>query len=217
MSDTTRMMPTAGGPEPGGPDRRVAVIAALVGVIVVLILLLVVVRAVGDDGGSTASSSTTETSTSTSSTTPSSSTTTESTTTTSSTTSTTTSTTTTTTTSTTTTTTTPPSTTSTVAPDRCTGATGPTKPGTVAQVFYEAWTVDDRNCASQIATSDAVDTLFAIDGSGAQWTFEGCSQTDGPDQHTECAYSYEGGAAFFSMRFGATTGWQIYAVDFATD
>ena len=84
-------------------------------------------------------------------------------------------------------------------------------------MFYDAWTVDDRDCANQIATSDAVNTLFALDGSDANWTFQDCSQTDGADSHMECAFSYEGGAAFFSMRFGAIDGWEIYAVGFAAD
>lgn len=118
-------------------------------------------------------------------------------------------------TSTTTTTTAPPVT---IAPERCRGTTGPTSPEPVAETFYDAWTVDDRGCAEQIATEAAIETLFVIDGTDAGWQFQGCDTGDeAVDPETVCRYRYEGGSAHFSMSHGATEGWQITAVDFQVD
>lgn len=239
MSDPTQMIPQAGGPPPSGPpprgpdgpggpggngpdepedgapldQRQKIVLGVLAGVIVLLLVVLGVVALGGDDSTDVATTSTTgDTTTSTAE-----STTTSADTTTSTETTTTTSSTTTTTTApptTTTTTTAPPPT---IAPARCTGRTGPNNPDPVAMVFYDAWTLGDRGCAEEVATDDAVETLFRASGAGASWTFQGCDTVDDPEPHTECIWSYEGGASFFTMEFEQPDGWRVTAVDFVAD
>lgn len=233
MSEPTQGVPPVGGPPPvdpptgappgppgqPGPDRRIIIISVLVGALVLMVIALIVVRADGD-GDVVATESTTTTTTTTSTTTtrvaestsPSEPVTTP---TTAPTTTTTRPSTTTTTASTTTTTAPPPVT---IAPNRCRGTTGPNDPDTVAVVFYDAWRVDDRNCAAEIASDGAIATLFQVDGSDARWVEQGCGpHDDAPEPHTDCVFSYEGGAAFFEMRFGAIDGWQVFNVRFVAD
>lgn len=225
MSDPTRMTPATGETPtegPGdGPDWRAITIYSLVGIISVLVIVLLLVRpgdgdrvtAVDAQTTTTASTTTTEVTPATTSTTVAAPAPTVVTTTTVAPTTSTTA----------TSTTRPPATTSTTAaspttisPIRCTGRTGPNDPDTVAEVFYEAWTVGDRSCAEQVATEEAVETLFIFDGSGADWTAEGCSDDEaGDDPHTDCVYRYEGGWATFEMRFDPIAGWEIFQVRFA--
>jgi hypothetical protein len=88
----------------------------------------------------------------------------------------------------------------------------------VAITFYDAWTVDDRACAEAIASEEAIDTLFVLDGSGADWEFMACNpDEEASEQHVDCAFRYEGGAAIFELRFGAIDGWQVFDVDFQAD
>lgn len=212
MSDPTQTMPAAGGPdepeEESSLDRRVIILGSLAALIVVLLIALLAVNS-GDDDDDVSATSTTS----------SSSTTTTSTTTTSTSTSTTTSSTTTstTTTSTTTSSTAPAPPPPTIAPARCTGETEPDDPEPVAVVFYDAWTIGDRDCAEKVADDEAVDTLFALDGADNEWVFQGCFEQDLPDPHTDCAYTYPGGSAHFRMNHGAIDGWEIYEVEFVAD
>ncbi len=210
MSDPTQMIPTAGGPDDPEPPKdpwRIAIIVLAVVIGLLLLLLLIVSLTGSDDEGTstTTTSSTTDSSTTTS--------TTSSTTTTAAPTTTTTAAPSTTTTSS-TTTTAPPTT---IAPARCTGTTGPTEPEPVAVVFYDAWRVDDTGCAAKVADQSAINTLFALDGAGAQWQFQGCSTFDDPEPKFDCAYTYEGGSSHFEMQYGAIAGWQIVAVEFVAD
>jgi hypothetical protein len=175
--------------EPPSPDRRRWILAGLVALIVVLGIALLIL----DDDDETASPSSSST------TTTEETTTTEATTTTASTTTTTAS----------TTTTTAPS--STVPPGQCVSS-GPDDPEPVAQVVYQAFTLDDRACAENLATSEAIDQLFAIPGAGAGWTFEGCIDQDDPDPHTLCSYRFEGGSTSFRMSYSETEGWTVYEV-----
>jgi hypothetical protein len=200
VTDPTMAMPAAtdGPPPPGeppptdeppSPDRRRWILAGLVALIVVLGIALLIL----DDDDETASPSSSST------TTTEETTTTEATTTTASTTTTTAS----------TTTTTAPS--STVPPGQCVSS-GPDDPEPVAQVVYQAFTLDDRACAENLATSEAIDQLFAIPGAGAGWTFEGCIDQDDPDPHTLCSYRFEGGSTSFRMSYSETEGWTVYEV-----
>ena len=191
------------------------VIATLLSLIVLLALVLVLVRSRGDEGDVATDDSaiTTTTSSSSSSTTTSSSSTSTTTTTTTTVTTTTAPATTSTTARSTTTTSSPPST---VPPVRCTGLSGPAHPDTVAEVLYDAWTLDDRRCAEQVATDDAVDQLFFFDGTDAGWSFESCAEDEDGDW-TNCSFRYEGGSATFQMRFDDVTGWEIFAVRFRAD
>lgn len=220
MSDPTQAMPAAegpGGPDgpngPGGPggagpgepmDRRKVAIGVVIGIIVLLLILLAVVALGDDDGDNVATTSTTTESTTTTeapSTTDASTTTTEAPTTS--------------TTGATTTTLAAPQ--ETVPPDRCTGQTDPDAPEPVAIVFYDAWRVGDRACAEEVASQDAIDTLFANDGAGAQWEFQGCFESDDPEPKMDCAHTYPGGSAHFEMHYGAIAGWQVVSVDFVAD
>lgn len=84
--------------------------------------------------------------------------------------------------------------------------------------FYDAWTVDDQACAEQFATEEAIDTLFVIDGSEAQWEFQECAiDAQTPDRDTVCSFRYEGGTALFSLHRVPVDGWELYDVDFQAD
>jgi hypothetical protein len=202
------------------PDDRAwqrIVIGALVALIVVLGLVLLLVRVGGDDGDgddvATGSSTTTSTvARSTTSTSIATSTTTTTTTTTSSTTVAPASTTAPTTSTAPMTTAPPP----TIAPARCTGETGTQGPEPVAQVFYDAWTIDDRACAERVATEEAIEDLFVFDGTDAGWSSEGCTE-DEQGAGIGCAFRYEGGSARFAMRETLLRGWQVEAVTFTAD
>lgn len=180
--------PPPGGPPPGEPaDRRPWIIGGLL--VLILVVGLAAIFLGGDDD--TAADATTTTTTTTEPTT-----------------------TTTTTTTAPTTTTTAPTTTSpppTVAPGLCTSS-APDDPETTAQVVYQAYTLGDQECASNLMTSDALDDLFAIPGGGSGWTFAGCFDEDEPDPHTLCAYTFLGGATDFRMNYSDTEGWTVYEV-----
>lgn len=88
----------------------------------------------------------------------------------------------------------------------------------MAEVFYEAWTIGDRDCAEQVATPEAVDDLFVFDGRSAAWTFEGCAEDeDALEPQTVCFFRYEGGSAAFEMGRDPVDGWQVTAVTFTAD
>lgn len=212
VTDPTMAMPAATGgeppeePPPTGqppeeppsdepPDRRPWIIGGLVAL--VLLVGLGVLLFGDDDDETTTSSSTTTTLEET--------TTTESTTTTAPTT--------TTTAAPETTTTSPPST---VAPGLC-QSSGPDDPDTTAQVVYQAFTLGDRDCAANLATSEALDQLFAIPGGGAGWSFAGCFDEDEPDPHTLCGFTFEGGSTSFRVNYSETEGWTVYQVSQTAD
>jgi hypothetical protein len=100
----------------------------------------------------------------------------------------------------------------------------------VAETFYEAWQVRDRGCAESIGSAEAIDALFALDGSNTEGMLEACDPGDEIDGDeggngaggsaapvSVCTFRYEGGSALFDLRFGATVGWQVTAVDFRGD
>ena len=186
-------VPPTGGTPPAGPppDRRPWIIAGLLALLVVVLILLLLAQ--GDDDNDDASNtSTTElttssSSTSTTTTTPSS-----------------------------TTTAAPTTTTSpvvTVPPATCAAAGGGSaKPGLAAETLYDAWVRGDQACAAQLTTPAALAELFSRDGSGANDQFQGCTEEDVPDPHTDCAFSFEGGATHYLMNFSDTDGWQTYDI-----
>jgi hypothetical protein len=112
-----------------------------------------------------------------------------------------------------TTTTTPPVT---VAPGLCTSG-GPNDPDKSAQVLYQAYALGDRSCAEELATADAVDTLFAIPGHGGGWRYQGCTDQTDPDPHVDCAFTFAGGATHFRTSYSATDGWIVFDVYQTTD
>jgi hypothetical protein len=107
-----------------------------------------------------------------------------------------------------TTTTAPPAT---VDPARCTSS-DPDDPQTTAEVVFEAYTLDDRPCAGNLMTSDALDELFAIPGGGGGWTFMGCEDAEDPDPQTWCSYDFEGGSTTFRMNYSDSEGWTVFGV-----
>lgn len=201
VTDRTMAMPAVAGTPPGGgspppagpPDRpgdRQWWI--IVGLLIAILLVGLAILLLDDDDDETA---TTDTSTTSSvvDTTTSSTTTTVAPTTTESTT---------------TTTEAPPPT---VAPALCTSGP-PDDPGASVQVAYEAYTLGDLECASQLGTAEAIDTLFSIPGGGGGWTYQGCTEQDVPDPHIDCAYTFPGGATHFKTSYSETSGWVIFEV-----
>lgn len=211
LDDPTMAMPAAtGAPPPVGPpptgrppaeppDRRPWIIGGLLALLL-LVGLAIVLLAGGDDDGTAADATTTSTTAA-----PDTTTTTEGTTTTAAPT--------TTTTAPTTTTTSPPTT---VAPGLCVSS-APDDPETTAQVVFQAFTLDDRDCAGNLMTSDALDQLFGLPGRGQGWSFAGCFDQEEPDPHTQCSYTYEGGATNFQMSYSETDGWTVYDVSQVAD
>lgn len=206
-TDPTQAMPaTAGGPPTAGPppptsgppeepgDRRGWILA---GVFALVLLIGLAVLLMSDDD-ETATTDTSTTTTTLAETTTSSSTTTEPTTTTA--------------TPSTTTGATPP----TVAPGLCTSG-APDDPDKSVQVLYQAYTLDDRECADQLGTEEAVDTLFAIPGDGEGWEYQGCTDQEVPDPHTDCAFTFTGGATHFRTNYSDTDGWVVFDVYQTTD
>jgi hypothetical protein len=115
------------------------------------------------------------------------------------------------------TTTAPPTTTTspvvTVPPATCAAAGGgPAKPGLAAQTLYDAWVRGDQACAAQLTTPAALAELFSRDGTDATDQFQGCTEEIVPDPHTDCAFSFEGGATHYLMKFSNTDGWQTYDI-----
>jgi hypothetical protein len=201
VTDPTQAMPAAaGGPPTGGPPpptsgppdepggRRGWILA---GVFALVLLIGLAILLLSDDDETTTDTTTTsttleETTTTASTTTTEGPTTTESTTTTE-------------------------ATPATVAPGLCTSGP-PDDPGQSVQVLYQAYTLDDRECADQLGTEDAVDALFAIPGDGQGWEFQGCTDQDEPDPHTDCAFTFTGGATHFRTNYSDTDGWVVFEV-----
>mgnify|MGYP001608848580 CR=1 FL=1 len=204
-ADPTQALPvTPGGPPPGGPppvmgpppgggDRGWWILGGLLAL--VLLIGLAALLLGGDDDE--AADATTTTSTTEATTTTSSTTTTEATTTTAAP----------------TTTEAPPPT---VAPAKCVSG-APDDPSSSVEVMYEAFTLDDRDCAEKLATTDAVDALFAIPGDGSDWVYQGCTEEEVPDPHLNCAYTFPGGATHFRTSYNDVDGWVIYEVFQTTD
>lgn len=202
VTDRTMAMPAAAGtppsggsPPPAGPpdrpgDRQWWII---IGLLVAILLVGLALLLLDDDEDETATTDTSTTSSVVDTTTSSTTTTTVATTTTEATT---------------TTTEAPPPT---VDPERCTSGP-PDDPGASVQVAYEAYTVGDLECASQLGTAEAIDTLFSIPGGGGGWTYQGCSEQDVPDPHIDCAYTFPGGATHFKTSYSETAGWVIFEV-----
>ncbi len=206
VTDRTMAMPAAAGPPPGGgppppvgpPERggdpRWWII---VGLLVAILVVGLAILLLDDDDDDTATTDTSTTSSVVDTTTSSTSTTVA----------------TTTTSSTTTTTEAPPPT---VDPADCTSGS-PDDPGASVQVAYEAYTLGDLECASQLGTQDAIDALFDIPGGGGGWTYQGCTEQDVPDPHIDCAYTFPGGATHFKTNYSDTDGWVIFEVHQTAD
>ena len=121
----------------------------------------------------------------------------------------------------TTTTSTSSTTTTTLPPTTTTAITTPvtvgivcTTPEDATQSFVNAWIAGDRAAAERCATTAAADELFQHSGAGAQWTFQGCYGDPGVPT---CGYSYEGGAANFTLNGTESAGWKVVDVTYVAD
>ena len=89
-----------------------------------------------------------------------------------------------------------------------------TTPEDASQGVVSAWIANDRTAAERCATAAALDTLFETSGAGAQWTFQGCSGDPGvPD----CAFTYPGGSAHFTLNGTEAAGWKVVQVGYVAD
>lgn len=84
-----------------------------------------------------------------------------------------------------------------------------------AQSAVQAWGANDRTAAGRCATPAVVGALFQTSGAGNTWFFQGCDRTD-PGVPI-CAYSYEGGAAFFTVEGTEADGWKATKLEFLAD
>jgi hypothetical protein len=187
---------------PGGPapDRRPWIIAGLLALVAVLAIALLLIGDDEDDVDSVGTTSTTVEDTTTSEeTTTSETTTTEVTTTSEAATA----------------TEAPPVT---ADPAQCREAgADPTDPESAAEAVFVAWTRGDEACAAELMTDDALDELFARDGTGATDDFQGCTEQVDPEPHMDCAFTYEGGATHYKLVFSPTDGWQVYDIEQVAD
>lgn len=84
-----------------------------------------------------------------------------------------------------------------------------------AESTVEAWGADDQAAAARCATDAVVDVLFRTSGVGNSWFFQGCDRAD-PGVPI-CAFSYEGGAAFFTVEGTEAAGWKATKLEFLAD
>jgi hypothetical protein len=103
----------------------------------------------------------------------------------------------------------------TIDPARCVSSE-PDDPDITANVVYDAYTVNDRHCAANLMTSEALDDLFAIPGGGGGWEFRGCDEVPNPETDpTSCFYRFEGGSTKLDMQYDS--GWVVFAVTQTAD
>jgi hypothetical protein len=84
-----------------------------------------------------------------------------------------------------------------------------------AQSVVQAWGADDEAAAARCASDTVVSALFRTSGVGNTWFFQGCDLTD-PGVPV-CAFSYEGGAAFFTVEGTEAAGWKATKLEFLAD
>jgi hypothetical protein len=84
-----------------------------------------------------------------------------------------------------------------------------------SSALVAAWTSGDRAAAARCATDSVVNQLFETNGAGNTWTSQGCDTTD-PNAPV-CAYSYEGGGAFFTVEGSDAAGWKVTMLEFVAD
>jgi hypothetical protein len=90
-----------------------------------------------------------------------------------------------------------------------------TTPEDAARSVVAGWVAGDQPAAGRCASTAVVTDLFGKgDGSHANWTFQGCQGDPGVP---ECAFSYEGGGAFFTMNGTEADGWKAVSVRYVAD
>ena len=93
-----------------------------------------------------------------------------------------------------------------------TRATTPANAAPAAEDVYDAWVRGDEDCAAELMNDDAREELFANDGSGATFEFQGCGPADNPEIEQDCAFFTEGTGLHFLMNFSDTEGWKVVNV-----
>jgi hypothetical protein len=108
-----------------------------------------------------------------------------------------------------------------LSPSPSTGSTSVTvgivcpTPEDAAQSVVAGWVAGDQPAAGRCASVAVITDLFSkSDGSQANWTFQGCQGDPGDP---ECAFSYEGGGAFFAMNGSEADGWKAVSVRYVAD
>ena len=89
-----------------------------------------------------------------------------------------------------------------------------TTPEDATKSVVNAWIAGDKAAAARCASDTAVNKLFQTNGSGAQWTFQGCHGDPGVPT---CSYSYVGGGANFKLSGTEAGGWKVTDVTFVAD
>jgi hypothetical protein len=84
-----------------------------------------------------------------------------------------------------------------------------------AKATVAAWTANDRAAAGRCANQAVVDELFKASGVGNTWMFQGCDRSD--PGVPSCAYSYDGGGAFFKIEGTEANGWKATSVSYVAD
>lgn len=87
-------------------------------------------------------------------------------------------------------------------------------PEEASQALYNSWVAGDQAAARRCASESAVATLFTNSGAGASYTFQGCYGDPGVPT---CGYSYEGGAAIFTLNGTEAAGWKVVSVGYVAD
>lgn len=90
-----------------------------------------------------------------------------------------------------------------------------TTPEDAVQGIVAAWGADDQAAASRCASTPVINQLFQGSGVGNSWFFQGCDRSD-PGVPV-CAFSYEGGAAFFTVEGTEASGWKATKLEFLAD
>ena len=85
-------------------------------------------------------------------------------------------------------------------------------PDTTAEVVFEAYTVGDRDCASNLMTADGARPAVRHPGRRRRVEFMGCEDVEDPEPQTLCSYRFEGGSTTFRMNYSDTDGWTVFEV-----
>jgi hypothetical protein len=88
-------------------------------------------------------------------------------------------------------------------------------PDEAAKALVDAWKAGDQAAAARCADASVVSKIFENDGTGSQWTFEGCG---GPDPGVpQCFYRYEGGGVTLTLNGTEAAGWKVTSIGFVAD
>lgn len=88
----------------------------------------------------------------------------------------------------------------------------PANAAPAAEEVYDAWVRGDQACAAALMEDDAREELFANDGSGATFEFQGCGPAQDEEIEQDCAFFTEGTGLHFLMNFSDTEGWKVVDV-----